>query len=33
MNRLKERYQKEVVPALTKAFQYGNIMEAPRVEK
>jgi large subunit ribosomal protein L5 len=33
MNRLKERYQKEVVPALSKAFQFRNIMEVPRVEK
>ena len=33
MNRLKEKYQKEIVPALTKAFQYKNVMQVPRVEK
>ena len=26
MNRLRERYQKEVVPALKKEFGYGNVM-------
>jgi large subunit ribosomal protein L5 len=31
--RLKERYQKEVVPALIKEFQYGNVMAVPRVRK
>ncbi len=30
---LKTRYQKEVVPALMKAFQYRNIMEVPRLRK
>lgn len=30
---LKTRYQKEVVPALRKAFQYRNIMEVPRIRK
>ncbi len=30
---LKTRYQKEVVPALMKAFQYRNVMEAPRIRK
>ncbi len=30
---LKTRYQKEVVPALMKAFQYRNVMEVPRVRK
>jgi len=33
MNRMQERYQKEVVPALLKAFQYENIMQVPRIEK
>jgi large subunit ribosomal protein L5 len=32
MNRMQERYQ-EVVPALRKTFNYGNIMEVPRIEK
>jgi large subunit ribosomal protein L5 len=31
--RLKERYQKEVRPALMKEFGYGNPMQAPRLEK
>jgi large subunit ribosomal protein L5 len=31
--RLKERYGKEVVPALMQEFSYGNIMEVPRPEK
>lgn len=30
---LKTRYQKEVVPALMKAFQYRNVMEVPRIRK
>ena len=33
MNRLKEKCQKEIVPALAKAFQYKNVMQVPRVEK
>ncbi len=33
MNRVKDKYQKEVVPALTKEFGYGNVMAVPRVEK
>jgi len=33
MNRMKEKYTKEVAPALTKAFQYKNVMQVPRVEK
>jgi large subunit ribosomal protein L5 len=28
-----ERYQKEVAPALRKAFQYRNVMQVPHVEK
>jgi large subunit ribosomal protein L5 len=31
--RLKEKYQKEVVPALTKEFGYKNVMAVPRVQK
>jgi large subunit ribosomal protein L5 len=33
MNRLKEKYQKDVVPALTKEFGYKNVMAVPKVEK
>ena len=33
MNRLKERYQKDVVPALKKEFGYGNVMAIPKIEK
>jgi large subunit ribosomal protein L5 len=33
MNRLKDRYQKEVVPALSKEFGYSNIMAIPKVTK
>ena len=33
MARMKDRYLKEVVPALMKQFGYKNIMEAPRLEK
>ncbi|MDP9316049.1 MAG: 50S ribosomal protein L5 [Chloroflexota bacterium] len=31
--RLKEKYQREIVPALTKEFNYRNPMEVPKVEK
>ena len=33
MNRLKEKYRNEVVPALTKEFGYKNLMAVPRLEK
>ena len=33
MSRLKERYEKEVAPALTKEFGYGNVMAIPKIEK
>ena len=33
MNRLQERYQKEVVPSLVKDFDLENIMQCPRVQK
>jgi large subunit ribosomal protein L5 len=33
MSRLKERYQKDVVPALQKQFGYKNVMAVPRINK
>jgi large subunit ribosomal protein L5 len=33
MSRLKEKYQREVVPALTREFGYTNAMAVPRIEK
>ena len=33
MNRLRERYEKEVVPALTKEFGYKNVMAVPKIQK
>ena len=33
MSRLRERYEKEVVPALKKEFAYGNVMAIPRITK
>jgi large subunit ribosomal protein L5 len=33
MTRLKEKYQKDVVPALQKEFGYKNIMAVPKIEK
>ena len=33
MKRMQERYQKEVIPALRKAFDYKNIMQVPRIDK
>jgi large subunit ribosomal protein L5 len=33
MNRLKERYQTEVAPALKKEFGYRNVMAIPKLEK
>ena len=33
MNRLKERYQTEVVPALMKSLSYENVMQVPKVQK
>ncbi|MFA9413698.1 MULTISPECIES: 50S ribosomal protein L5 [Streptococcus] len=32
-NRLKEKYLKEVVPALTEQFSYPSIMAVPKIEK
>ncbi|OLC52109.1 MAG: 50S ribosomal protein L5 [Acidobacteria bacterium 13_1_40CM_2_64_6] len=31
--RLKEKYQKEVIPALQKEFGYKNVMAVPKIEK
>ena len=31
MSRLKDRYSKEVAPALTKEFGYKNVMAIPKV--
>lgn len=31
--RLKEKYQREIVPALSKEFGYKNVMEVPKVTK
>jgi large subunit ribosomal protein L5 len=33
MNRLKDRYQKEISPALMKALNLNNVMEIPHIEK
>ena len=33
MSRLKERYEKEVAPALKKEFGYANVMAIPKIEK
>ena len=33
MNRMKERYQKEMVPALMKELNLDNVMQVPRVTK
>jgi large subunit ribosomal protein L5 len=33
MNRLKERYVKDVVPALRKEFGYANVMAVPKITK
>ena len=33
MSRLRERYDKDVVPALKKEFGYGNVMAIPKITK
>jgi large subunit ribosomal protein L5 len=33
MNSLRERYQKEIAPALLQAFEFKNVMQVPRVSK
>ena len=33
MNRLKEKYLNEIVPSLTKKYNYKSVMEVPKLEK
>jgi large subunit ribosomal protein L5 len=33
MSRLRQRYEKEVIPALEKEFGYSNVMAIPRIQK
>lgn len=33
MNRLKEKYTKEIVPSLKKKFEYKSVMQVPKLEK
>ena len=33
MNRLKEKYTKEITPSLVEKFNYTSVMEVPKVEK
>ena len=33
MEKLREQYEKEVVPALMKKFNYKSIMEVPKLNK
>ncbi len=33
MNRLKEKFQKEITPALMSKFNYKSVMEVPKIEK
>lgn len=33
MNRLKDRYLKEIVPALMSKFNYDSVMEVPKIDK
>jgi large subunit ribosomal protein L5 len=33
MSRLKDKYQKDVIPALRKEFGYKNVMAVPKIEK
>ena len=33
MNRLKEKYVKEITPALMEKFEYNSVMQAPKVDK
>jgi len=33
MNRLKERYNKEIVPSLREKYNYKNVMEVPKLDK
>jgi len=31
--RLKDRYRSEIIPALMQKFEYGNVMQVPKIEK
>lgn len=33
MNRLKEKYNKEIAPAMIKEFNYSSVMEVPKLDK
>lgn len=33
MNRLKDRYLKEIVPSMMSKFNYSSVMEVPKIEK
>lgn len=33
MNRLKEKYTKEIIPSLQEKYQYKSVMEVPKLEK
>ena len=33
MNRLREQYEKEIVPNMTKKYNYKSVMEVPKLEK
>ena len=33
MSRLRQRYEKEVIPALKKEFGYTNVMAIPKIRK
>ncbi|WP_409296466.1 50S ribosomal protein L5 [Peribacillus sp. SCS-26] len=33
MNRLKEKFQQEITPALVSKFNYNSVMETPKIEK
>ena len=33
MEKLREQYEKEVVPALMKKFEYKSVMQVPKLEK
>ncbi|MCM3719764.1 50S ribosomal protein L5 [Fictibacillus phosphorivorans] len=33
MNRLQERYKKEILPSLMEKFNYTSVMQAPKIEK
>ncbi|MBS4749761.1 50S ribosomal protein L5 [Granulicatella sp. zg-ZJ] len=33
MNRLQEKYVKEIIPSLVEKFNYASVMQAPKVEK